>query len=154
MTLWWTDGDRYPPEEVTANLKALYRKVPDMGCLFRGEKGEMYTGGWGGEGLMKMKGDDKWRGVLDHEAGKPVPQTLPRVSGDNHMQEWLQACKGGVPTFSSIEIGAKCTEVFLPGILSLRLGKPIEWDGANLKAKNAPEADQFIQKNYRTKWLV
>ncbi|OGV70943.1 MAG: hypothetical protein A2283_17330 [Lentisphaerae bacterium RIFOXYA12_FULL_48_11] len=154
VTLWWMDGNRYPPEEVTANLKALYRKVPDMGCLFLGEKGEMYTGGWGGEGLMKMKGNDKWRGVLDHEAARNVPHTLPRVDGDNHMHEWIQACKGGAPTFSSIEVGAKSIESFLPGILSLRLGKPIEWDGANLKARNAPEAAPLIQKNYRTKWLI
>jgi len=89
--------------------------------------------------------------VLDHEAAKALPVTLPRVEGDNHMIEWLEACKGGPTTFTNLEIGAHCCQVFLPGIISLRLGRPIEWDAANLKVPGAPEADPFIQKNHRMK---
>jgi hypothetical protein len=39
-------------------------------------------------------------------------------------------------------------------MLSLRLGRPIHWDGVNMKAQGVPEADALIQKNYRTKWLL
>ena len=103
---------------------------------------------------MKLKGDKGWRGVLDHEAAKPVPVTLPRVPGDNHMLEWLRACKGGPATLSGFEVGGHVSAVYLPGILALRLGRPIEWDGAAMKARGAPEADPLIQKTYRTKWLL
>lgn len=154
VTLWWTDGDKYPPERVTQNLRAMSGEVPKHGCLFLGEKGEIYADGWGTHCVMKLKGDKHWRGVLDHEAAKAVPVTLPRVEGDNHMIEWLEACKGGAPTFTNLEVGAHCCQVFLPGIISLRLGRPIEWDAANLKVPGAPEADPMIQKNYRMKWML
>jgi putative protease len=41
-------------------------------------------------GMVKMKGETECRGVLDHEACKPVPTTLPHAPS-NHMQEWLDA---------------------------------------------------------------
>ena len=39
------------------------------------------------------------------------------------------------------------------GIIALRLGRPIEWDAANMKVKNAPEADHLINREHRSKWL-
>jgi hypothetical protein len=154
VTLWWTDGGKYPPEEVTRGLKTLGPTIPNMGCLFRGERGELFAGGWGGDGLLRLKGEKQWRGVLDHEAAKPVPATLPRIEGNNHMLEWLRACKGGPRTLTGFEVGAKVAEVYLPGIVALRLGRPIEWDAANLRVPGVPEADPLIHKTYRTKWLI
>jgi hypothetical protein len=95
---------------------------------------------------MRLKGDKRWRGVLDHEAARIVPVTLPRASWDNHMAEWLKTCKGGPANFTGFEVGAQTAEVYLPGILSLRLGRLIEWDGAAMKARGVPEADALIQK--------
>jgi hypothetical protein len=154
VTVWWMDGAKYPPEEVTKGVKAISGKLPPFGCLFVGEKGELYAGGAGEGGVMKLKGDRSWRGVLDHEAAKPLPITLPRAPGDNHMVEWLQACKGGPPTFTGFEVGAQAAAIYLVGNVSLRLGRPIDWDGVAMKAKGVPEADPLIQKNYRTKWLL
>ena len=154
VSLWWTDGGRYPPEDVTLGLKTISGKVPNMGCLFVGEQGELFAGGWGQGGVMRLNGEKSWRGVLDHESAKTVPVTLPRAPRDNHVLEWVQACKGGPPTFTSFEVGAHAAEIYLPGIVSLRLGRSIEWDGPAMKAKNAPGADPLIQKTYRTKWLI
>ncbi|HPP52261.1 MAG TPA: hypothetical protein PK777_04860, partial [Thermoguttaceae bacterium] len=55
---------------------------------------------------------------------------------------------------TSFETGARIAEVFLPGILALRLNRPIQWDAQNLKVPGVPEADPWIQNNYRTKWLI
>jgi len=153
VTLWWSDGGRYPPEHVTQSLKAASGKVPNMGSLFLGEQGQLHAGGWGGHGILKLKGDKNWRGVLDHEAAKAVPVTLPRIPGDNHMAEWLEACKGGPATFTGFDVGGRISEVYLPGSLALRLGRAIEWDGAAMKVTGAPEADPLIHKHYRTRWL-
>jgi hypothetical protein len=152
--LWWSDGGRYPPAEVTLGLKAVSGKVPTMGCLFVGDQGELFAGGWGEAGIMRLKGDKSWRGVLDHEAAKAVPVTLPRAPGDNHVLEWVQACKGGPATLTGFDVGGHAAEVYLPGIVSLRLARPVEWDGPAMKAKGAPEADPWIQKTYRSKWLI
>jgi hypothetical protein len=40
------------------------------------------------------------------------------------------------------------TEALLVGNLSTRLQKRIEWDAANMKATNAPEAEHLIRKTY------
>ena len=154
VTVWWMDGETYPPEEVTEGVRAISGTLPKFGCLFVGDKGELYAGGWGESGVMKLQGDKGWRGVLDHAAAKPLPVTLPRAPDDNHMTEWLQACKGGPPTFTGFQIGARAAAAYLPGMLSLRLGRPIEWDGVNMKAKGMPEAAPLIEKSYRTKWLL
>jgi len=34
------------------------------------------------------------------------------------------------------------------------VGKKLEWDGANLKAANCPEADKYIRKQYREGWTL
>jgi hypothetical protein len=103
---------------------------------------------------MKLHADKNWRGVLDHEAAKAVPVTLPRAPEDNHMLEWLRACQGGPPTFTPFEVGARAAAAYLPGMLSLRLGRAIQWDGVRMKAVGLPEADALIHKDYRTKWLL
>jgi len=154
VTVWWMDGEKYPPEEVTQGVVAISGKLPKMGCLFMGEKGELLTDGFGRGGVMRLKGEKNWRGVLDHEAAKPLPVTLARAPRENHMVEWLQACKGGPPTFTGFDVGAQAAAIYLPGSVSLRLGRPLDWDGVAMKAKGVPEADPLIQKNYRTKWLL
>ena len=65
VTLWWGDGGKYPPDEVTASLKAVSGRMPNTGCLFVGQRGQLYTTGWGAAGIMKLEGDKGWRGVLD-----------------------------------------------------------------------------------------
>ena len=77
-------------------------------------------------------------------------ETLPRSKG--HHRDWLDACKGGPPASSNFEYGARLTELALLGVLALRAGKKIDWDAANMKATNLPEADAFIKGTYRPGW--
>jgi hypothetical protein len=70
------------------------------------------------------------------------------------MIEWLEACKQGTTTFSDFDIGGRVTEICLTGTLSLRLGRPIEYDGADMKVNGAPEADLLIRKPQRTQWFI
>jgi hypothetical protein len=153
VTLWWGDGGNYPPEEITESVKRCSGRLPNTGCLFIGRRGQLYTDGWGFAGIMKLDGDKRWRGVLNHEAVHDLPMSVPRLTHDNHMQEWFNACKGGPAAYNSFDAAARVAEAYLPGILSLRLGRPIEWDNAGMKVPGAPEADRWIQNNYRTKWL-
>ncbi|MHC4570424.1 MAG: hypothetical protein ACYTE3_32325 [Planctomycetota bacterium] len=46
------------------------------------------------------------------------------------------------------------TEVILLGNVALRTGKKLTWDGANMKATNAPEADQYIRPEYHNGWTL
>ncbi|MBM3887896.1 MAG: Gfo/Idh/MocA family oxidoreductase [Verrucomicrobia bacterium] len=157
VSVWWHDGEKAgPPDHLTADLKATYGSVPTNGVLFVGEKGILRSDAWGVGGVMRLKDDSspKCRGVLDHEAAKSVPVKYPRCPDQNHMLEWLLACKGGAKTFQGFDIAAKAAEFGMTGIVALRAGRTIEWDSKNLKAKGCPEADRFIHLPVRKKWLA
>ena len=152
VAVYWHDGPKAgPPEELAKELVSTYKKTPGSGVLFAGEKGMLLSDAWGVGGVVKLKGDAKFRGVSDHEALKSVPVTLPRTRG--HMGEWLEACKGGPSTFQGFALAGEIAEPAMVGIVALRLGKPINWDSAALKAKGAPEADSLIHRELRKKWL-
>ncbi|MBI5770918.1 MAG: Gfo/Idh/MocA family oxidoreductase [Verrucomicrobia bacterium] len=157
VSVWWHDGpDAAPPADLTADVRATYGKVPTNGCLFYGDKGILNSDAWGQGGVMRLKSDanPKCRGVLDHEAAKAVAFTYPRAPKQNHMKEFLDACKGGPKTFQSFDIAARAAEFGMTGIVALRVGQTIEWDSANLKAKGCPQADRWIHLPQRKTWLA
>ena len=153
VTVWWHDGPKAgPPEELGKELLSTYDKVPTNGVLFAGEKGLLCSDAWGVRGMVKLKGEPECRGVLDHLACKPVPFTLPPAP-QNHMREWLDACKGGTPTFQGFVSSADIAEVAMVGMVALRYGKPIEWNSLDMKAKGEPGADPLVHLEQRKKWL-
>ena len=88
-----------------------------------------------------------------------MPQTVPRNeftgSGDlRHHLEWIAACKGGKPAYSDFSIAAYLTEIILLGCVAMRTGKKLEWDGPNMRATNAPEADLYIKRDNRKGWSI
>jgi len=153
VTVWWHDGVKAgPPVELGRELLSTYDKVPTNGVLFAGEKGLLYSDAWGVGGMVKLKGETEARAILEHPACKPVPATLPPAPR-NHMQEWLEACKGGPATFQGFVSSADIAEVAMVGMVALRCGKPIEWDTVSMKAKGEPAADALIHLEQRKKWL-
>ncbi|MHB9048249.1 MAG: Gfo/Idh/MocA family protein [Pirellulales bacterium] len=154
VSVWWHDGAQAgPPEELGKELLSTYGRVPTDGVLFAGEKGILFSNAWGVGGVVRLKGEAKCRGVLDHEAGKSIPVTLPRAKRQDHMLEWLDACKGATTTFQGFATAASIAEIAMTGIVALRLGKPIDWDSAAMKVKGVPEADPLVRREPRKKWL-
>jgi predicted dehydrogenase len=153
VTAWDYDSGNRPPKEATVDIEAVYGNLPNVGAMLLGERGTMYVGGWGAGNLIKLRGDEKMRGVNDHPAAKDIPQTEPRAPRQNHMLEWIEAAQAGKRAYQCFEVAAHSMEVILPAIVSLRMQRPIEWDGATMKVPGVPEADKFIQADHRKKWL-
>jgi len=127
------------PEEIPEGSS-----LPGRGVLFIGEKGSMLCDGAGGACRL-----------LPYEktpAYKRPPETIPRSKG--HHRDWLAACKGGPPASSNFEYGAKLAELVLLGIASLRTGKKLHWDTANMKARGLPAADAIIKEEHRKGWEI
>jgi hypothetical protein len=61
----------------------------------------------------------------------------------------VDACRTGSPTSCNFEYSGRLTETVLLGIVAYRSGQKIEWDAANLRAKNTTAAENFITKEYR-----
>jgi hypothetical protein len=84
---------------------------------------------------------------------RPPAPTVPRCGGQH--QEWIAACKGGPPTLCNfVDFAAPLTEIMLLGCLAQRVGEKIEWDAANMRARNHPAAGRFIQRDYRKGWEI
>jgi hypothetical protein len=160
---FWYDGnpeDRSvkplrPPEDLTKDIKELLETVPISGCLLIGEKGQLFSkDDYGTNFFIKLNGEKELVDGSRHPAAKSVPVTLPRnhLSQDMDAQqhlEWIAACKGGPEPYSNFDVAAYLTEIILLGCIALRVGKKLEWDGPNMRAINAPEADRFVKRIYR-----
>ena len=143
VTLTWYDGGRKPPRP--AELEAG-KGMGDGngGILFVGDDGKI---------LCDFQGSNP-RIIPDSkmQAFKQPPQTLPRSIG--HDKEWFRACKGGQPGGANFEIAGPITEALLLGNVALRFKEPLEWDSSSLKVLNIPEANKFIQRDYRQGWTL
>ena len=71
-----------------------------------------------------------------------------------HHAEWIQACKTGAPTTCNFEYSGWLTEANHLGNVAYRVGKTLEWDHAALRCPNAPEADQYLRREYRSGWKL
>ena len=84
---------------------------------------------------------------------RQVKKTIPRVREHSIYCEWIDAIKGNGPEcLGSFDYASQLTEVALLGCLAQRFGGTIEWDDANMCAKNRPELNAFIKEEEREGW--
>ncbi len=149
VKLVWYEGSNkgkrvLPPAELSHG-----EKVSDSGSLLVGDKGVLFSpNDYGASYTLLPK--------KDFEGYKAPEPTLPRNGkGDDGMKtEWIAAIKGGPPAMSNFDYAGMLTETILLGNVAMRVGKKLEWDGENLKAKNCPEADKYIKPEFRKGWDV
>src|SRR5262249_28817597 len=168
VKLVWYEGIRdgrrvLPPEELTHG-----EKMSDSGSLLVGSKGILFSPNDYGESYTLLPEKE----FADY---KPPEPTLPRNGkGDDGMKaEWVAAIKAGKPdiALSNFDYAAMLTETILLGNVAMRAGKETEievtgkdkkkekrkvrrldWDGPNMRASNAPEAEQLIKPPVRKGW--
>lgn len=142
VSLTWYDGGKRP--DILAELKDAEGKPLDWqsGQLFIGDHG-MLISDYGRHMLLPA---DKF---ADYKRPEP---TIPRSIG--HHAEWIQAIKTSGPTTCNFDYSGALTEAVLLGVASYRSGRRIEWDAANLKVVNAPEAQAYIHTEYRQGWTL
>ena len=117
-----------------------------------GEKGVLSAGLWNNECFLRMQGEKEFQPAANHDAAKIVPITLPRAPRERHMLEWLEACHGNGKTFSPFEIGGHVTEVGAAGLIPLRLGQAVDWDGQQMIANGLPQTAVWIKPQRRGEW--
>ena len=84
---------------------------------------------------------------------KGPDQFIPR-SANGHHEDWVAAGKGGSPTMWDFEYSGLLTEANYLGNVACRSGKKIHWDTKEMRATNAPDAKQFIRREYRKVWKL
>jgi predicted dehydrogenase len=139
VTVVWYHGGKLPPKELVGDFT-----LPSNGSLFVGEKGKLLVPHGGSLQVAPQE--------LGEELRK-LQSTIPAPTAGHH-GEWLQACKTGQATGSNFAYAARLTEIVLLGNVAYRVGKAVEWDVAAMKAKNCPEAEAFVRRDYRRGWTL
>lgn len=136
----WYDAGKVPLQELADG-----QPLPHSGSLLIGDEGTMYVpDAWG----------RKWKLLPEEKfADYKPPEPTIRRAGDPYI-EWIAACKGGPPALSQFDYSAVLTETVLLGIVAVRVGKRIEWDAENMKARSTPEAEAFVKREYRKGWTL
>jgi predicted dehydrogenase len=134
----WSDGGKHHDlVAATSDHKGKPLSSWGLGVLFVGDKG-MLAADYGHYNLLPQ---EKFADF------SPPEKTIPDSIG--HWKEWVAACKTGSPTTCNFDYSGALTETILLGIVAFRSGQRLQWDAAQLKATNCPEAERFIRKRYR-----
>src|SRR5215475_1767651 len=141
VKLTWYDGGLLPPKPAELGDEELDK---GGGALLIGSKGKLLHETYGLNPRLLPKS-------LHDSFGKP-PEKLPRIPGQHHELNWVDAAKGKTEASCPFEYAAKLTEVMLLGMVALRAGKKINYDGENMRVTNVAAANDFLKREYRTGW--
>jgi predicted dehydrogenase len=142
VRLTWYDGGLTPPRPPEVGETLLNA---EGGALLIGTKGKLIYNTYGLKPRLLPES-------LETSTGAP-PRTLPRIQ-TSHEMNWADAAKGIGQTSTPIDYGARLTEVMLLGVVALRAGTKIHYDAEKMRITNAPEANQFLSRDYRRGWSV
>jgi predicted dehydrogenase len=137
LKLTWYHGGKKP-----ALLPAEIADKWSGGVLFLGEKG-MLLADYTRHAVMRET-DFK-----DYAAPKPINSDFTK-----HHRAWIECVKAGKPASSDFAYSGPLTEAALLGNVAFRAGQKIEWDSKSLRAKNCPQAEEFIRHHYRPGWKL
>ncbi len=118
----------------------------NLGCYFYGTEGTFHMGwldGW------TFYPSDPKKPTLhqDPQLHKPDDQNIPELWAD-----FLECIKTGRTPASDIEIGHRSTNMSLLGMLSLKLGRSVVWDGERETVVGDPVANKLLSRRYRAPW--
>jgi len=137
LKLTWYHGGKKP-----ALLPPTIAEKWDSGVLFMGKNGMLLA--------------DYTRHVVLREPNFRDYVTPKSISSDftKHHREWIQCVKTGKPASSDFAYSGPLTEAALLGNVAFRVGQRLEWDSKGLRAKNCPQAEEFVQHRYRSGWKL
>ncbi|MBI4421444.1 MAG: Gfo/Idh/MocA family oxidoreductase [Gemmatimonadetes bacterium] len=145
VSMTWYDGGLMPPRPDALPDDVVLTR--EGGVLFIGERGVL---------LHETYGDNpRLFPASLHRGPIADPKSIARVEG-HHEKNWVNGCKDQGQASCPIEYAARLTETMLLGIVALRTGqgRKILYDGDTMTVANAPEANQYLKREYRSGWAV
>ena len=150
VKMTWYDGGFNPPKPEEIGDEKLNG---EGGILYIGTKGKMLQDTYGlNPRLLPLS--------LHESYGTPK-QKLARIAHEEHEVNWVEAIKGKAEISCPFDYSARLVEVMLLGVVSLRAGGKITYDGAagkvtsSVKNGNNPvDANQFLSREYRPGWKL
>ncbi len=122
-------------------------KGENVGCYFYGTEGTFHLG-WH-QGWKFYPADDK-KPVLEQppQLNEPDQQNIKELWAD-----FLDAIRTGRRPVSDIEAIHYSTNLSLLGMLALKLGRTVQWDGQHESVVGDAEANRLLRREYRAPWV-
>jgi len=116
------------------------------GVLYIGDKGQLLHDTYGLKPTLI--------GAEAIARGKKIPVSLPRIKDGikGHEMNWIRAIRGEEKISAPFEQSGPLTETMLLGMVAMRADKPIEYDGAKGLITNLPDANVYLDREYRKGW--
>jgi len=141
VELTWYDGGLMPNKPEELGDEDLNK---GGGALLIGSKGKLLHDTYGLNPRLLPKS-------LHESYGKP-PRKLPRIENEDHEMNWVNAAKGKTAASCPFEYASRLTEIMLLGVVALRAGKKISYDGADMRVTNVAAANDYLKREYRPGW--
>lgn len=141
VRLTWCDGNFTPQRPEELGEEELNK---EGGALLIGSKGKLIYETYGLRPRLLPKS-------LNDSYGKPA-EKLARIPDEDHEMNWVNTAKGKASASCPFEYAARLTETMLLGVVALRTGKKILYDGANMRVTNIAAANDWLKREYRTSW--
>jgi hypothetical protein len=141
VKLTWYDGGLLPARPEELGDEQLNK---GGGALLVGSKGKLLHDTYGLNPRLLPNS-------LHVSFGNPA-QKLPRITGERHELNWVDAAKGKTAASCPFEYAARLTEVMLLGVVALRAGAKIRYDGDNMRVTNVLGANDYLTRQYRSGW--
>jgi len=160
LSVTWYDGGRLP--DATLALLPPGKTLSAAGSIFIGELGVMMLPHVAMPSLYPEEkfGKNLNPGDLARRARAQVKPTdkvaielADFVEGSSHYHAWVDAITQGHETTDNFAYAGPLTEAVQLGNVASRFsGVKLEWDAANMKFPNKPEAEALLTKEYRKGW--
>jgi len=118
-----------------------------LGICFYGTEGTLHVG-WRDDGTTFYPRNKNHEPInVPPELHLPDHQNIPELWAD-----FLAAIETGKRPVCDIEIGHRSTSLSLLGMLSLKLGRSVAWDGEKEDCPGDAEANKLLRREYREPW--
>jgi predicted dehydrogenase len=121
-----------------------------LGAYFYGTRGIVHVGWYDGFTFYPTEGRRGSVGESVH-----VEHGLHTEDAHNIKELWadfMECIKSRRRPVCDIEIGYRSTNMSLLGMLSLKVGRSIKWDGENDRIIGDEEANKLLKREYRKPW--
>ncbi len=147
LDILWYDGGMKPP--LPEALEQAGRELAAEGMMYVGDQGRILADFRGERPQLLPEG--KGREFLAAH-----PEAAAAQAGGRHARRepvWLDAFRGGGPTYGDFLLAGPISEAFNLAAISLRLGgRRLVWEAAPMRVTNLPVAHRYLTREYRPGW--
>lgn len=149
-TTWPTPGSLYTTP-TTCHFRGRYANGIEFECQTQEPPG------FG----AKIEGSEGWIQYSWRKLTASDPTLLESVIAedeerlpvsDNHYRNFIDAVKTRTDPIEPVEVGHSTSTICHLGNISMRLNRPLQWDAAEKRFSNDPEATSMLKRTYRDGW--